>query len=646
MAASSSGSETEDAKNTWTSSPQQLSTAPDLTTLSFSKGELLLAGACAGIINKTATAPMDRIRILFQVNQNRQFSVQGFAETGMKILRKEGPAGLWRGNLAQVVRVAPYAGIQFASFEYYRSALESQNFDHGKPLPVRFCAGSLAGVTATAMTYPLDLLRAQIAVSFSSIHEGPRHPSFIAAADYILRTEGWRGLYKGMQPTLLGIVPHAGVSFMVFETLKPAFQAKLHLDSERELPLVYRLIAGGVAGLVAQGFSYPLHVIRRRMQVQDILVASGKQAPYSSVTNALWSILSTEGILGLYKGASLTLVKGPVSAAIGFASNDFLKGLMRGQGRREEQCPPPGWPVRPEVEREPPRVPDAISRPIEHLISGGAAGAVAKTVIAPADRVKILYQTNAQRQFSWKRMRGTFLTIYRNTGIFGLYRGHSATLLRVIPYSATSFLTFDTYRQWLSREGYLDKVTVRFIAGALAGATATTLTYPLDMMRARMAAHWDQKPRYPNFYTGFKIIITEEGASALFKGLRPTLLGIMPYAGLSFMAYETLKAKLLHVMDLDSSPSSLSTACRLGCGAMAGAFAQTATYPLDIIRRNMQVHPEKYRNEWHALKSIYTTEGLKGGLFKGVSMNWVKGPIAVGVSFTVNDTLKSYFGSH
>eukprot|EP00439_Symbiodinium_sp_Y106_P023391 s448_g2.t2 len=80
--------------------------------------ELLIAGAGAGIVSKTITAPMDRIRILFQVHRKRLFSLRGFLRRGMDIVRLEGPLGLWRGNLAVVLQVMPYAGVQFMAFDH------------------------------------------------------------------------------------------------------------------------------------------------------------------------------------------------------------------------------------------------------------------------------------------------------------------------------------------------------------------------------------------------------------------------------------------------------------------------------------------------------------------------------------------------
>jgi solute carrier family 25 protein 42 len=404
--------------------------------------------------------------------------------------------------------------------------------------------------------------------------------------------------------------------------------------------MAWRLAAGGVAGFVAQCATYPLAVVRRRMQMQS---------RNTSVRMALLNILRTEGLVrGLYKGASLTLVKGPISAACGFATNDLLKSFLARAHGDPERVPPFLWPDGPDVVRDPTsRLKSKHLTPFEHLLAGGVAGGIAKTVVAPADRVKILYQTNAQRAFTWVGVLRSARTIYTNTGFLGLWRGHGATLMQQVPKSATTYVTFDAYRQIIQQADVVDNISARFMAGAMAGATATTFTYPLDLMRAQMAAHWDMEPRYPNYFKAFENIVKDEGALSLFKGLRPTLLGIMPYAGLSFTVYETLKAKWVIPMEAEQSSNALSTGARLTSGALAGLIAQTATYPLDIIRRRMQVHPSGlYKNEWHALQTIWRQEGIVGGLFKGVSMNWVKGPVAVGVSFTVNDLVKSWLGSH
>lgn len=280
---------------------------------------------------------------------------------------------------------------------------------------------------------------------------------------------------------------------------------------------------------------------------------------------------------------------------------------------------------------------------MEQLGAGAIAGAVAKSVIAPADRVKILYQVNPKRAFSLTSAWKTGGTIVHNSGVGGLWRGNGAMLIRVMPYSAITFTSFDLYQALIQKHVTADiDITSRFCAGASAGATATTMTYPLDLMRARMAAHWATAPKYDGYNQAFRHIVATEGARALLNGLIPTLVGIVPYAGLSFATFETLKARYREKKQLQHD-FDIPTPYRLAFGGVAGLFAQSVTYPLDLVRRRMQVAAPgevvHYRGIVTALVTITKEEGYIG-LYKGLSMNWIKGPIAVSTSFLVNDFIK------
>ena len=213
----------------------------------------------------------------------------------------------------------------------------------------------------------------------------------------------------------------------------------------------------------------------------------------------------------------------------------------------------------------------------------------------------------------------------------------------------TGYVCFDRYHEMLCTAFRCDKNTyTRFTAGAAAGATAVAITYPFDLLRARMAAHWDLSPRYSSYGTAVRRIVASPGGwRNMYNGLRPTLLGIVPYAGLSFMTFETLKAYALRRHGgSEGDEDNLPVAWRLACGGLAGLLSQSATYPLDIVRRRMQVasasqHQNlQYSGVLDALRKIARSEGVAKGLYKGLSMNWMKGPIAVAISFTVNDVLK------
>ncbi|XP_012883769.1 PREDICTED: mitochondrial coenzyme A transporter SLC25A42 [Dipodomys ordii] len=181
----------------------------------------LLSGALAGALAKTAVAPLDRTKIIFQVSSKKFSAKEAFRLLYFTYLN-EGFLSLWRGNSATMVRVVPYAAIQFSAHEEYKRVLGRYYGFRGEALPPgpRLLAGALAGTTAASLTYPLDLVRARMAVTPKEMYSNIFHV-FIR----ISREEGLKTLYHGFTPTLLGVIPYAGLSFFTYETLK-----SLHRD--------------------------------------------------------------------------------------------------------------------------------------------------------------------------------------------------------------------------------------------------------------------------------------------------------------------------------------------------------------------------------------------------------------------------------
>ncbi|KAG8594877.1 hypothetical protein GDO81_001349 [Engystomops pustulosus] len=274
---------------------------------------------------------------------------------------------------------------------------------------------------------------------------------------------------------------------------------------------------------------------------------------------------------------------------------------------------------------------------LNSLMSGALAGAVAKTAVAPLDRTKIIFQVSSNR-FSAKEAYRLIYRTYLNEGFLSLWRGNSATMVRVIPYAAIQFCAHEQYKKLLgSYYGYQGAALTpipRLLAGALAGTTAAMVTYPLDLVRARMAV--TPKEMYSNIFEVFIRMSKEEGLKSLYRGFNPTILGVIPYAGISFFTYETLK-KLHAEHSGRTQPYPFE---RLLFGACAGILGQSASYPLDVVRRRMQtagVTGHTYSTILGTMKEVVSEEGLIRGLYKGLSMNWVKGPVAVGISFTTFD---------
>lgn len=292
--------------------------------------------------------------------------------------------------------------------------------------------------------------------------------------------------------------------------------------------------------------------------------------------------------------------------------------------------------------------PDIVAK---SLLAGGVAGMCAKTVVAPLDRVKILLQAQ-NKHYKQLGVGASLKKVATNEGPVALFKGNAAQMVRVFPYGAIQFTAFEVFKGflptlgfgWLDREAH----TMKFVAGSLAGLTAVSATFPLDTIRARLAFQVvGETRRYRGIlHTGGSILRTE-GALGLYRGLTPTLLGIIPYAGLSFYFFELLKTKLLQHFPWARSKRSgdevtLVLGAKLLCGGFAGALSQTVSYPLDVARRKMQLGVEGNMRE--VLATTYRQEGVVRGLFRGMSVNYMRAIPMTAISFSVYESMKQLMG--
>ena len=257
----------------------------------------LVAGACAGALAKTTIAPLDRTKIMFQVSKTPFTYAKAFYILS-RSYQKHGLRSWWRGNSATLARVIPYAAIQFTAHEQFKKQFGSV---HNEPLPPlkRFFAGALAGLTAAVVTYPLDMVRARMAVSRLNRYNTLRHTFSV-----IYKEEGIRAFYYGFVPTIIGIVPYAGVSFFIYESLKKRYH---NIYPDLDMPVYYRLVYGAMAGACGQSFTYPMDIVRRRMQTDGI---DGKGYKYRRLFWNIRYVYRTEGIVkGFFKGLSINYIK-------------------------------------------------------------------------------------------------------------------------------------------------------------------------------------------------------------------------------------------------------------------------------------------------------------------------------------------------
>eukprot|EP00210_Caulerpa_lentillifera_P004134 g3940.t1 len=272
------------------------------------------------------------------------------------------------------------------------------------------------------------------------------------------------------------------------------------------------------------------------------------------------------------------------------------------------------------------------------FIAGGVAGAIARTASAPLDRIKLLFQAVASSGTSSTAYTGVWqsiVKIFKEESLLSFWKGNGTNVIRIFPYSAAQLMANDQYKRLLvNAEGELT-VPRRLMSGALAGMTATTLTHPLDTVRLRLAL-----PTHP--YSGmtnaFMTISRTEGPIALYKGLLPTLIGIAPYAALNFACYDLFKHYFY-----GGSNTKQNVFSNLLIGAVSGTFAATVCYPLDTIRRRMQMKGITYTSQLNAFVTIWKMEGHRG-FYRGWSANTLKVIPQNSIRFVSYELMKKLLG--
>ena len=267
--------------------------------------------------------------------------------------------------------------------------------------------------------------------------------------------------------------------------------------------------------------------------------------------------------------------------------------------------------------------------------------------------------------------------INQQDGIRGLFQGHSATLLRIFPYGAIKFLAYEQIRSVVIPSAAEETPLRRFLSGSLAGMTSVFITYPLEVIRVRLAFEtrregrpslrnicqsiYNEHPAVTKPVTSaaavLKAVEPSSGLINFYRGFFPTLVGMLPYAGMSFLTHDTtrdwLRYPALAPYTMTNSPKGrdappvLKYWAELISGGIAGLVAQTSAYPLEIIRRRMQVGGAV--GDGHRLGMAETSLAIfreKGwrGFWVGLGIGYIKVVPMVAVSFFVYERSKIILG--
>ncbi|PSS31638.1 Mitochondrial adenine nucleotide transporter like [Actinidia chinensis var. chinensis] len=236
----------------------------------------------------------------------------------------------------------------------------------------------------------------------------------------------------------------------------------------------------------------------------------------------------------------------------------------------------------------------------KHLWAGAVAAMVSRTFVAPLERLKLEYIVRGEQKNLFELVK----TIAASQGLRGFWKGNLVNILRTAPFKAINFYAYDTYRKQLLKLSGNEETTnfERFIAGAASGITATVLCLPLDTIRTKMVAPGGEA--LGGVIGAFHHVIKTEGFFSLYKGLLPSIISMAPSAAVFYGVYDILKSAYLHSpegrkriqymkqqgKDLNALEQlELGPVRTLLHGAISGACAEAATYPLEVVRRQLQL---------------------------------------------------------
>ncbi|KAG2418632.1 hypothetical protein HFD88_001733 [Aspergillus terreus] len=246
-----------------------------------------LAGGVAGAVSRTIVSPLERLKILLQI---------------------------------QTV-------VQFGSYNFYKKFAEPSPNAELSPMRRLICGGA-AGITSVTMTYPLDIVRTRLSIqsaSFAALgerHKAEKLPGMFKTMVLIYKNEGGIvALYRGIVPTVAGVAPYVGLNFMTYESIRKY----LTPENDKNPSPLRKLLAGALSGAVAQTCTYPFDVLRRRFQINTM---SGMGYQYKSIGDAVRVIVAEEGLRGLFKGIVPNLLKVAPSMASSWLSFEITRDFL------------------------------------------------------------------------------------------------------------------------------------------------------------------------------------------------------------------------------------------------------------------------------------------------------------------------------
>jgi len=271
-----------------------------------------VAGGISAAVSKTAVAPIERVKLLLQVQAvSKQLSesqkYKGIVDCFVRIPKEQGFGAFWRGNLANVIRYFPTQALNFAFKDKYKDMFLS-GVDK-KTQFWRFFAGNLAsggaaGATSLCFVYPLDFARTRLAADVGK-GDAREFTGLGNCLAKVFKTDGLKGLYQGFGVSVQGIIIYRAAFFGLYDTAK-GMTGKTNIFVSWAIAQCVTTVSGIV--------SYPFDTVRRRLMMQS--GRKGGDILYTGTLDCWRKIAAQEGGGAFFKGAFSNVLRGTGGALV------------------------------------------------------------------------------------------------------------------------------------------------------------------------------------------------------------------------------------------------------------------------------------------------------------------------------------------
>ncbi|KAK7318612.1 hypothetical protein RJT34_03315 [Clitoria ternatea] len=333
-----------------------------------------------------------------------------------------------------------------------------------------------------------------------------------------------------------------------------------------------------------------------------------------------------------------------LSLSLSFNGNGRESGEIVGQHQHEKKAEDDG------VCEENENGSGAINM-TKHLWAGAVSAMVSRTFVAPLERLKLEYIVRGEQ----KNLYELIQAIAASQGLRGFWKGNFVNILRTAPFKAINFYAYDTYRNKLTRMlGNQESTNFeRFVAGAAAGITATLLCLPMDTIRTVMVAPGGEA--MGGVIGVLRHMIKTEGFFSLYKGLVPSIISMAPSGAVYYGIYDILKSAYLHSPkgmkriqhmkewgeELNALEQlELGTIRTLLYGAIAGCCSEAATYPFEVVRRQLQMQVRATRLNALATCVKIVEQGGVPALYAGLVPSLLQVLPSAAISYFVYECMK------